>query len=190
MEILLGSKSPRRQALLKDVGILFTSVNIDSDEDFHESMNPELVAEYLAIKKSNAYVEKLENQVLITADTVVFLDQQIINKPQNKAHAINMLQKLSGKKHTVYTGVCLRTESQIFSFTDKTNVYFKVIAQEEIEYYVSHFNPFDKAGAYGIQDWIGYIGIAKIDGDFFNVMGLPINRVYDQLKKLNAIRLI
>jgi septum formation protein len=190
MEILLGSKSPRRQALLNDAGIKFTSVNIESDEDFHESMNPELVAEYLAVKKSNAYLENLVDQVLLTADTVVFLENKIINKPENTADAVRMLTKLSGKMHTVYTGVCLRTNSQLISFTNKTNVYFKAISSEEINYYVKNFKPLDKAGAYGIQDWIGYIGISKIDGDFFNVMGLPINLVYDQLKKLNAIRFV
>lgn len=189
MEILLGSKSPRRQALLSDTKISYTSVNIDSDEDFHESMNPELAAEYLAVKKSNAYTKKLENQVLLTADTVVYLNHKIINKPENEADAIRMLSKLSGNMHTVYTGVCLRTNTQLISFTDKTNVYFKPITKEEIEFYVSRFKPLDKAGAYGIQDWIGYIGISKIEGDFFNVMGLPINRVYDELKKLNAIQL-
>lgn len=183
LEILLGSKSPRRKELLKGAGIQFTLVNIDSDEDFPEEMAGEKVSEFLAIKKAEAYTGNLENKILLTADTTVYLEGEIINKPLNEADAIAMLTKLSGKMHSVFTGVCLRSKSKEISFTDKTNVYFKVLTKDEIEYYVKKFKPSDKAGAYGIQDWIGYIGVTKIEGDFFNVMGLPVNRVYDELKK-------
>lgn len=183
MELLLGSKSPRRQELLKGAGIEYTLVNIDSDEDFPDDMEKEKVAKYLAIKKAEAYTGNLENKILLTADTTVYLDGEIINKPEDEADAIKMLSKLSGKMHTVFTGVCLRSKTQEIAFTDKTNVYFKVLTQDQIVYYVQNFKPLDKAGAYGIQDWIGYIGVTKIEGDFFNVMGLPVNRVYDELQK-------
>ena len=183
MELLLGSKSPRRQELLKGAGIEYTLVNIDSDEDFPDDMDKEKVAEYLAIKKAQAFKENLEKKILLTADTTVYLEGEIINKPVDEADAIEMLTKLSGKMHTVFTGVCLRSKTHEIAFTDKTNVYFKVLTQEQIVYYVQNFKPLDKAGAYGIQDWIGYIGVTKIEGDFFNVMGLPVNRVYDELQK-------
>lgn len=183
MELLLGSKSPRRQELLKGAGIEYTLVNIDSDEDFPDDMDKEKVAEYLAIKKAQAFKGNLEKKILLTADTTVYLEGEIINKPVDEADAIEMLTKLSGKMHTVFTGVCLRSKTHEIAFTDKTNVYFKVLTQEQIVYYVQNFKPLDKAGAYGIQDWIGYIGVTKIEGDFFNVMGLPVNRVYDELQK-------
>jgi len=114
----------------------------------------------------------------------VCIQGDIINKPENLDHAIQMLKKLSGQMHTVCTGVCFRTSTQLITYTDKTNVYFKELSDNDIEYYVNAFKPLDKAGAYGIQDWIGYIGVHKIEGDYFNVMGLPINRVFDSLKNL------
>ena len=184
MELLLGSKSPRRQELLKGAGLANTLVDINTDEDFPESVPAENVAEYLAVKKSLAFEGNLEDQILLTADTTVWLEGEIINKPLDELDAIKMLTKLSGKMHSVFTGVCLRTKARKIAFTDKSNVYFKRLSKEQIEYYVSQFKPLDKAGAYGIQDWIGYIGVTKIEGDFFNVMGLPINRVYDALQKL------
>lgn len=187
MELLLGSKSPRRQELLKGAGIDYTLITIDSDEDFSEDMDGEKVAEYLAIKKAEAFEGDLENKILLTADTTVFLEGEIINKPLDEEDAIKMLSKLSGKMHTVFTGVCLRSKNKEIAFTDKTNVYFKKLTKEQIEFYVLNYKPLDKAGAYGIQDWIGYIGVEKIEGDFFNVMGLPVNRVYDELLELNKV---
>ena len=184
MELLLGSKSPRRQELLKGAGLNFTLVNIESDEDYPINLACEKVAEYLAIKKAEAYHGDLENKILLTADTTVYLEGEIINKPLNEKDAIAMLTRLSGKMHSVFTGVCLRTKYQEIAFTDKSNVYFKKLKPEQIEYYVKNFKPFDKAGSYGIQDWIGYIGVEKIEGDFFNVMGLPVNRVYDALQRI------
>jgi septum formation protein len=181
LHLLLGSKSPRRQEILKGANLPFELVSIDSDENFPPTMKGEEVAEFLAIKKSNAYKNELKQSILLTADTVVFLEGEIINKPNNEKHAIDMLEKLSGKMHTVYTGVCLRSTSSQIAFTDKTNVYFNKLASSEINYYIHHYKPLDKAGAYGIQDWIGYIGIEKIEGNFFNVMGLPINKVYKAL---------
>lgn len=187
MELLLGSKSPRRQELLKGAGIDYTLITIDSDEDFPEDMDGEKVAEYLAIKKAEAFEGDLENKILLTADTTVFLEGEIINKPLDEEDAIKMLSKLSGKMHTVFTGVCLRSKNKEIAFTDKTNVYFKKLTKGQIEFYVLNYKPLDKAGAYGIQDWIGYIGVEKIEGDFFNVMGLPVNRVYDELLELNKV---
>lgn len=184
MEVLLGSKSPRRQELLKGAGIDFLLVNIDCLEDFPDNIPLEEVAEYLSIKKSLAFTGELNGKVLLTSDTTVLLDNTILNKPDNEEHARQMLRMMSGKMHRVFTGVCLRSTSAQYTFTDITNVYFKEITELEIDYYVSNFKPLDKAGAYGIQDWIGYIGINRIEGDFFNVMGLPVNRVYDLLKQI------
>lgn len=186
MELLLGSKSPRRQELLKGAGIDYTLINIDSDEDFPEDLDSEKVAEYLAIKKAEAYVGDLENKILLTADTTVYLEGEIINKPLDEDDAIKMLTKLSGKMHTVFTGICLRSKNKEIAFTDKTNVYFKELLPEQIDFYVRNYKPLDKAGAYGIQDWIGYVGVEKIEGDFFNVMGLPVNRVYDELRRFGC----
>ena len=184
MEVLLGSKSPRRKDLLQGAGINFTLINIDVKEDYPNSIALEDVAEFLACKKSEGYTQNLYNKILLTADTTVLLEGEIINKPKDLNDAIVMLKKMSGKMHTVFTGVCLRTEKEKISFTDKTNVYFKDLTTEQIKYYIENFNPLDKAGAYGIQDWIGYVGVSKIDGDFFNAMGLPINRVYEALQTL------
>ena len=139
MELLLGSKSPRRQELLKGAGIDYTLINIDSDEDFHPDMAGEKVAEYLEIKKAEAYIGDLENKILLTADTTVYLEGEIINKPENEDDAIKMLTKLSGKMHTVFTGVCLRSKTQEIAFTDQTNVYFKGLTREQIVYYVRNF---------------------------------------------------
>ncbi len=184
MTILLGSKSPRRQELLKGAGIEYSLVEIDCEEDFPDTLPLEQVAEYLAIKKSMAYRQELQDNILLTSDTTVLLDNLILNKPQNEEHAKEMLRLMSGKMHKVYTGVCLRSKEAQIVFTDITNVYFKEIDEKDIEFYVSHYKPLDKAGAYGIQDWIGFIGISRIEGDYFNVMGLPINRVYDSLKQM------
>ncbi len=183
MELLLGSKSPRRQELLKGAELKYRLVNIDCEESHPADMNPKEVAGYLAIKKSKAFSELNEGQVLLTADTIVYLDEQILNKPMDEEDARNMLKQLSNKMHTVYTGVCLRSLQKMVSFTESTEVYFKRLSDEQINYYVLTHKPLDKAGAYGIQDWIGYTGILQIKGDFFNVMGLPIQRVYDELSK-------
>ncbi len=186
MEVLLGSKSPRRAELLKAVGIKFTLISLDVNEDYPETINLEDVAEYLACKKSEGYTQSLHNKILLTADTTVLLNGEIINKPKSLSDAADMLKKISGKMHTVLTGVCLRSETTKIAFTDKTNVYFKTLTDEQINFYVQNYSPLDKAGAYGIQEWIGYIGVEKIDGDFYNVMGLPINRVYEALLKMNC----
>ncbi|HPE35383.1 MAG TPA: Maf family nucleotide pyrophosphatase, partial [Bacteroidales bacterium] len=146
-------------------------------------LKPEEAARFLCEKKAMAFEDSeiAWNELIITADTIVCLDDEILNKPENRTHAIEMLQKLSGKKHLVITGVAMRSRKKLKSFTVSTNVSFKKLTDEEIIFYVDNFRPFDKAGAYGIQEWIGFIGITAIDGSYYNVVGLPTARLYDEL---------
>ena len=148
-------------------------------------MPPAQVAEQIALRKAAAYQGVLgHNEVLVTADTVVVHRNLVLGKPQSRDEAIAMLQDLSGDVHQVYTGVCLRTEARRVAFTECTNVHFRTLTQEEIDYYVDHYRPYDKAGSYGIQEWIGMVGISRIDGCYYNVMGLPVARLYEELKAL------
>jgi septum formation protein len=182
--IILASASPRRQDLLKHLGLPFkVEVRPVDENKFESEMTAEDVALLLSRRKANAFLREdlTNNQLLITADTVVCLEGEILGKPGNRHEAIDILNKLSGKKHEVITGVCIRTLQKETNFSVSTSVYFKKLRQEEIEYYVDHFKPYDKAGAYGIQEWIGYIGIEKIEGSFYNVMGLPVLRLYEEL---------
>lgn len=179
--LILASKSPRRQQLLREAKFQFTTVSLAVDESFPADLPVADVARYLAEKKARAFDGDVENAVLITADTVVMIDGRILGKPNNKEEAIEMLQHLSGKAHQVITGVCLRHNQITRSFDDVTQVYFKKLSEEEIHYYIDTYQPFDKAGAYGIQEWIGMIGIEKIEGSYFNVVGLPLNKVYEAL---------
>jgi septum formation protein len=183
-KILLASKSPRRQQLLKEMGIQFEVRLKSVDESFDTSLTKEEVALFLCEKKANAFsADEIKNdELLITADTIVCLGDEILNKPDNRAHAIEMIRKLSGKKHEVITGICLRSAEKMRSFYVSTDVYFKNLTLQEIEFYVDNFKPFDKAGSYGIQEWIGFIGIDKIDGSYFNVVGLPTASLYEELK--------
>ncbi|MFT5513899.1 MAG: septum formation protein [Bacteroidia bacterium] len=181
VSLILGSKSPRRKELLAKLDVPFTTITLDVDESFDSKMPPAQVAMYLSEKKSNGYGETLANKVLITSDTTVICNKEILNKPLNKADAVKMLNFLSGRTHIVNTGVCLRNDQKIFCFYVETEVTFKVLSPEEILYYVETYKPFDKAGAYGIQEWIGMIGIEKINGCYYNVMGLPINKLYTEL---------
>ncbi len=182
--IILASQSPRRKELLKGIGVDFeVKVKKDIDESFDKSMPFEQVAEYLAKKKAANYNNLINEQtIIITADTIVCTDTEILNKPANYADAKQMLNKLSGKKHKVITGVCLKSYNKEINFSSETIVYFSELTNDEIEYYINTYKPYDKAGAYGIQEWIGYIGISKIEGSYFNVMGLPINLIYSKLK--------
>lgn len=184
-KIILASQSPRRQELLRGIGIDFEVLVKDNiDEDFDAQMPFAQVAEYLASKKAQAYTDTItESTIIITADTIVCTDNEILNKPSNEAEAKYMLNQLSGKKHKVITGVCLKSINKEVLFSSESVVYFANLEQSEIDYYINHYKPFDKAGAYGIQEWIGYIGITRIEGSYFNVMGLPIQRVYSELKK-------
>lgn len=183
IQLLLASKSPRRQYLLKEAGYNFEVVSIDVEEDFSPNLKRAEVAAYLAEKKANSFTEDFNGKVLVTADTIVCIDDEVINKPENAAEAAAMLSKLSGRAHTVITGVCLRTKAKKHVFTEETKVYFKPLTDAEIDYYITHFKPFDKAGAYGIQEWIGYIGVEKIEGDYYNVMGFPLARFYKEVSK-------
>jgi septum formation protein len=182
-EIILGSASPRRRFLLGELGLKFESLgNHDMEESYPDHLQAEEIPLYLAKLKARSYASLLkEKTILITADTIVWLNQEVIGKPRDKEDAIAMLHQLSGKMHYVYTGVCLTTISKETSFTAESKVFFRELTTEEIDYYVNRFNPVDKAGAYGIQEWIGYIGVERIEGSYFNVMGLPVQKLYNTL---------
>lgn len=182
-ELILASKSPRRQQLLHDLGLNFSVQSMDIPEVFPESLGMTEVPVYLAELKADAFRPQLkDNQLVITADTIVWLDGHVLNKPADYDEGFRMLSNLSGKKHQVITGVCLLSANKKISFYALTDVWFKSLTDEEIHYYLVHYQPYDKAGAYGIQEWIGYVGINHIEGSFFNVMGLPIQSVYEHLK--------
>ena len=181
--IILASKSPRRQELLKGLGITFEIKTKEVDESYDKSLTPAEICTFLAEKKAKAFRDELqENDILITSDTIVSLDGAVLEKPQDTTHAKTMLKILSGKKHSVFSGVSITTTTKQVTFYDETKVFFKILNEEEIDYYIANFKPFDKAGSYGIQEWIGYVGIEKIEGDYFSVMGFPLNKVYDALK--------
>ncbi|MBD1396126.1 septum formation protein Maf [Pontibacter sp. JH31] len=182
--ILLASNSPRRKELLAGLGLKFEVRVKEVNEDFPAHMQREEVAEYLASHKANAYTDDLKDEVLITADTIVCLGDRILNKPAHATEAFDMLRALSGTSHEVITGVCLLTQEGRTVFHDTTKVYFKELSDEEINFYIQHYKPYDKAGAYGIQEWIGMIGIEKIEGSYFNVVGLPIQKLYQYLQQL------
>ena len=183
--ILLASKSPRRHYLLKELGIEFEPVdNFQDDEFYPEEMPIEEIPVFLAKKKADNFNDLInDNCVLITADTIVCCNNSVLNKPDSYDEAYRMLNDLSDNKHTVITGVCLRSAEKETTFIATTDVYFTKLSNSEIDYYLRKFKPFDKAGAYGIQEWIGYIGVDKINGSYFNVMGLPTQKVYKELKK-------
>lgn len=182
MNIILGSNSPRRNELLAQLGFEFTKVSITCDEYFSPDMAVGEVAEYLANKKSMAYPRLQDSDILITADTVVISEGIILNKPADRAEAIHMLSTLSGKEHSVQTGVCIRSVAKQESFTSKTAVKLRKISQEDIDHYVDTYKPYDKAGAYGIQEWFGLALVESISGSFYNVVGLPTDQLYKRLK--------
>lgn len=179
-KIILASKSPRRQELLKGLGITFEVKTQEVDESYPDSLENKKVAEYLAQKKANVFQLK-SSEILITSDTTVLLENQILNKPKNAAEAEKMLNLLSDKSHHVITGVCLKSLDKEMVFSETTKVSFKKLTKEEVQHYVQHYKPFDKAGAYGIQEWMGYIGIKQLEGCYYNVMGLPLSRLYQEL---------
>jgi len=179
--LILASKSPRRQELLRSLELDFEIRTNEVDESFPASMVVNNVAEYLAVKKSEAFDALKSNELVITSDTTVLNEGRILNKPKNAKEAFGMIQSLSGKTHQVITGICLRSSKKKVSFSETTKVTFRELKDTEIEHYIERYKPFDKAGAYGIQEWIGMIGIQKIEGDYYNVMGLPLFRVYEEL---------
>ena len=185
-QIVLASNSPRRRELMNDAGFLFNvAAKYEIDEIYPSYIAAEDVAEYLSRLKSEGYPHPLtESQILITADTVVIVGDQILGKPTDRADAQRMLQMLSGCSHKVITGVTIRTASRTQSFSSVTSVEFRRMSTEEIGYYIDNYAPYDKAGAYGIQEWIGYVGIERIEGSFYNVMGLPVQRLYAELDKM------
>ncbi len=183
-EIILGSRSPRRRELLKLADIPFKILVKEVEEVFPQNISAEKVPEYLACLKNRAYKELRNEHIVLTADTIVILENQILGKPENLDHAKRLLQMLSGKKHEVVTGVCIAYQKHEIVFSEKTSVWFYELSEEQIDYYVSKYKPLDKAGGYAIQEWIGAIGIRKIEGDLYNVIGLPVAKVVKYLQKI------
>lgn len=182
LKLILASSSPRRQYLMREAGFTFTIEKPLTDESFPPELPVTQVARYLATKKAESFRMKIHDEVILTADTVVILGNQILNKPESRHQAVDMLKQLSGRTHLVMTGVCILSAGREVSFDDTTEVTFSHLTEKEISYYVDTHKPYDKAGAYGAQDFIGMIGIEKINGSYFNVMGLPIHKVYHILK--------
>lgn len=183
--IILGSNSPRRRELLAGLDLSFDVHVIPGlEENYPDSLQPQDIPVFLSKQKAEAYLSTLEDQVLlITADTIVWNETEVIGKPKDREDAIRMLRSLSGHEHQVVTGVCLTTTKKQETFSVVSSVRFASLTDEEIIYYVDKYKPFDKAGAYGIQEWIGYVGVESISGSFYNVMGLPVQRLYQELKR-------
>lgn len=181
LPILLASKSPRRQELMKLMDLDFKVVLKEVDESYPEGLLPAEIAVYIAEKKAAAFEEDRERNIVITADTIVAYRQEILGKPEDETHAAEMLSKLSGTNHQVYTGVSIAQGDKIRSFYDVTEVFFNPVTPEQIAYYIRNYRPMDKAGAYGVQDWIGFIAVEKIIGSYTNVMGLPTEKLYKAL---------
>jgi septum formation protein len=181
--LILASASPRRQYLLREAGFEFTVRPPAVEEHVPPGIPPAEVAAYLAGRKAQSLAPTLSNEVVLASDTVVIIDNTVLNKPANRAEAIAMLQKLSGRTHSVITGVCLLSKDKTDVFQDETRVTFKPLSQQEIEHYIDTHHPYDKAGAYGAQDWIGMVAITRIEGSYFTVMGLPMHLVYQHLQK-------
>ena len=187
-KIILGSASPRRQELLKSLGIDFEIRAKDLKEKYPENLKEKEISEFLAIQKSEQLSKTLKSdEILITADTIVVKGDRVLNKPKDKLEAKEMLQFLSGDEHSVITSVCLRNQQKKLVFSSITKVFFKPLSNAEINYYVEEYKPFDKAGAYGIQEWIGLVGIEKIEGSYFNVVGLPVVKLYQKLIQFVAL---
>ena len=185
-DIILASKSPRRQQLLAETGLIFRVLNhIEMEEVYPSILRAEEIPVYLARAKAACYDSIIEqNTILITADTIVWLDNRVIGKPIDSEDAVNMLLQLSGHMHEVFTGVCIKTLTNESVFHASSRVFFRPFSEEEIRYYVYKYQPLDKAGAYGVQEWIGYVGVERIEGSYFNVMGLPIQQLYCELIRL------
>ena len=183
--IILASNSPRRKELLRGLDIAFdVRVQPDIAEDYPADTAPADVAAHISREKANAYKDTIaENELIITADTVVIVGNEILGKPHDDAEAKQMLRKISGRKHQVVTAVCLTTTEKQRCFSVSTDVTFKNLKEEEIDYYIETYSPLDKAGAYGIQEWIGYIGVTALEGSYFNVMGLPVQRIWEELNR-------
>lgn len=188
MRLILSSNSPRRRQLLAGLGLPFeVRVLPDIDESYPDDLAVDDIPVFIAREKAQAYLPLIQpDELVITADTVVVLDNRILGKPADAQEAAEMLRDLSGRTHRVITGVCITGKNVQRAFAVVSNVTFKQLEEKEITYYVEHYKPFDKAGAYGIQEWIGYIGVTGLEGSYFNVMGLPVQRIYEELKKLGV----
>ena len=185
--IILASNSPRRRELLAGLDLEFEVKVLDGIDESYPDMPRQLVAQYIAGKKADAYLATLnESDLVITADTVVIVDNDILGKPNDEQEAKAMLRRISGRSHKVVTGVCLLTPDARREFSVSTDVTVKPLTDEEIDYYVEHYHPLDKAGAYGIQEWIGYVGVTALNGSYFNVMGFPVQRIYSELMKMSG----
>ncbi|MBR6590599.1 MAG: septum formation protein Maf [Bacteroidaceae bacterium] len=184
-QIILASNSPRRKELLSGLGLNYEVRTLPGiDESYPETLQGEEIPVYISSKKASAYLDALkDNELLITADTIVWLDGRVLGKPADEKEACQMLRDLSGKTHQVITGVTLATTTFQKSFASVSQVTFASLTEEEISYYVNHYHPMDKAGSYGVQEWIGFIGVERIEGSYFNVMGLPVQRLYRELKE-------
>ncbi|MDR2121687.1 MAG: Maf family nucleotide pyrophosphatase [Flavobacteriaceae bacterium] len=185
-KIILASQSPRRQELLKSLNYTFDTVQLNMDESYPAHLKESEITEYLAYQKSRCFGKVEENTVVITADTIVWMNDRALEKPQDANQAKEMLQELSGNFHKVYTSVGFTTRERFQVFTDCSEVHFSEITEQEMDFYIKNNNPFDKAGAYGIQDWIGLAKIDKIKGSYFTIMGFPTHIVYEFLQKLNV----
>ena len=185
-KIILASNSPRRKELLGGLGIDFTVRTLQGiDESYPITLRGEEIPMYISGQKAKAYKETMaDDELIITADTIVYVDGEVLGKPRDKNDAQRMFHLMSGRKHEVITGVSIVTKEKTVQFATTTNVTFAPLSDEEIDYYIDNYKPFDKAGAYGIQEWIGYIGITGIEGSYFNVVGLPVQRLYTELKKI------
>ena len=184
MKILLGSNSPRRKELLQSLGFDFEVVSIDCDEVFPENLSVENIAGYLSELKADTYRNLEKNEILLTSDTIVTFEGKVLGKPKNREEAVEMLSHLSGKTHQVYTGISFKTSENIITKIDVADVEFSKITDEEIDFYIKNYQPFDKAGSYGIQEWLGMSKISRIKGSFYTIMGLPTHLVYETLKEL------
>ncbi|MBP3828720.1 MAG: septum formation protein Maf [Bacteroidaceae bacterium] len=189
-KLILASNSPRRRELLAGLGMDFeVRVLPGIDESYPDDLEGGDIPLFISKEKANAYVDSLaDDELLITADTIVWLDGKVLEKPADEADARRMLHELSGQTHQVFTGVCLTTTSKQVAFSCRSDVTFCQLTDDEIDYYIRHYHPLDKAGAYGVQEWIGYVGVERIEGSFFNVVGLPVQRLYQALKQNFNIR--
>lgn len=187
LQLILASKSPRRQALIAGLDIPFKVVLYEVDETFNSADSPDEISRKLAQKKAQFYPETLhENEILVTADTIVYIQNTVLNKPETKEEAFQMLTQICGKTHEVFTGVCLKSHDKEISFSERSLVTCRNLSDEEKWYYINQYHPMDKAGSYGIQDWFGYTAVEKIEGCYYNIMGLPLNRIYASLKEFNS----
>ena len=185
-KVILASGSPRRRELMAGLGVNYeVRILPDVDESYPDTLQGEEIPLYIAKEKADAYIPMMQpDELIITADTIVWLDGKVLGKPRDREDALQMLRTMSGRTHEVFTGVCITTTDWQRSFTAQTEVRFATLSEEEIAYYVDNFQPMDKAGAYGVQEWIGFVGVSRLEGSYFNVMGLPVQRLYQELKKL------